>query len=137
MDFPLSKPRVVGTCAAALVFALAAPPVAAESSLGDTWRSNLQSGPSHAYEVNPPLSAATADRMKRGHWTGSGVGMNWAAPDKPYVVNPPLSAETIAKRRQGYFTGGGTGMNWHTPDQNEIETIENRGEGRHQTVLSQ
>lgn len=93
MTHSKTKAMIVGPAVAAAL-ALAAFPVAAESSLAETYEgTHLSAGPNKPYVVNPPLSDATIEKRKDGYFSGT-YGQVWVQPSKNEVAG-------MEKRRAG------------------------------------
>ena len=63
--------------------------------------------------AGPPLSEATKEAVKNGHWGGTYGDVWLPGPyEKPYKVIRPLSEATKARMAKGHWTGGGAGARW-------------------------
>ncbi len=88
---------LTGLAAAAALFAFAAPALA-ESMLGDETEGTalVPISQNARYVVNPPLSAATIERRKKGYFTGPAYRPDWHVPNAKEVA-------ARERRRAGRF----------------------------------
>lgn len=63
--------------------------------------------------AGPPLSEATKEKLKNGHWGGTFGDVWMPGPyEKPYNVNSPLGEATKARMAKGHWTGDGARVRW-------------------------